>query len=58
MSLRKYRKFENFTEYKEFSIFFIILDGKELLLLICKHFFAKKELKLLAFSQKPVTNFF
>ena len=37
---------ENFTELRELSVFFIILDEKELSLFISEHCFAKKELKM------------
>ena len=38
------------------SVFFIILDGKELSLFISEHCFAKKELKMSAFFLKSVTS--
>ena len=49
---------QNVTEQREFFVFFIISDGKELSLFISEHCFAKKELKISAFSLKSVTSLF
>ena len=49
---------ENLREYRELSIFVFNSDGKKLSLFIRENFFAKKELGILAFTLKSVTNLF